>query len=217
MGMGQGPWTFNDPQVEKVMLTAAQLHDRLQPYFYSQAIRFYRDGYPWTMTPLPIAFPGDDHVYGRENDRTRGYEWMIGDGLLATPLYGNDYDTATTRDIYLPAGAWIDYDTGQQYTGPTSLTHFALPPGKTPLFVGGTGIVVEERGTALVARIFPVNKQAHTVFFYPDGTSSSQIELHVADWKNISAKTVNGRVQKGAWKKGAFEFVITPGENYDVR
>ena len=48
MGMGQGPWTFNDPQVEKVMLAAAKLHDRLQPYFYSQAIRFYLDGYPWT-------------------------------------------------------------------------------------------------------------------------------------------------------------------------
>jgi alpha-glucosidase (family GH31 glycosyl hydrolase) len=44
--MGQGPWTFGDPQVEKVLLEAARLHDRLQPYFYSQAIQCYLDGYP---------------------------------------------------------------------------------------------------------------------------------------------------------------------------
>lgn len=216
MGMGQGPWTFNDPQVEKVMLAAAKLHDRLQPYFYSQAIRFYLDGYPWTMTPLPIAFPNDGQVYGRENDRTRGYEWMIGDALLATPLYGNDYDTATSRDIYLPTGTWMDYDAQKKYTGPTTLRDFALPPGKTPLFVGGTGIVIEKRGSALMARIFPVNKQGHTVFFCPDGTSSSRIDLHVADWKHLSIRSEGGSAQKGEWKEGAFEFVIAPGENYDV-
>jgi hypothetical protein len=84
MSMGQGPWTFESSKVSQVMLSAAKLHDRLQPYIYSQALRFYLEGYPWTMTPLPIAFPEDPEVYGRENDRIRGYEWMIGDALLAT-------------------------------------------------------------------------------------------------------------------------------------
>ncbi len=214
MGMGQGPWTFNDPHLEEVMLRAARLHDRLQPYIYSQAIRFYLDGYPWAMAPLPIAFPEDDRVYGRENDHLRGYEWMIGDALLATPLYGNDYDTATARDIYLPRGTWLDYDTGKDYNGPATLRNFALPPGKTPLFVGGSGIVVEKRGAALVARVFPVNKDGETIVFYPDGSSTSHIQLHIIDWKRIS---VNGAFHRGEWKQNAFEFVITPGENYELR
>ena len=47
----------------------------------------------------------------------RGYEWLIGDSLLATPLYGNDYDTASSRDVYLSAGKWMDYDTGKLYSG----------------------------------------------------------------------------------------------------
>ncbi|MGC4051175.1 MAG: glycoside hydrolase family 31 protein [Paludibaculum sp.] len=79
MSMGQGPWTFGDPELEAVLLQAAQLHDRLQPYFYSQAVRFYLDGYPWSFTPLPVAFPDDPQVYGRENAKVRGYEWMVGD------------------------------------------------------------------------------------------------------------------------------------------
>ena len=217
MGMGQGPWTFGDPEVEKVTLAAARLHDRLQPYLYSQAIRFYLEGYPWTMTPLPIAFPNDDGVYGRENDRVRGYEWMIGDSLLATPLYGDDYDTATARDVYLPTGVWIDYDDGKKYQGPATLHQFALPPGKTPLFVGGSGIVVEKKGADLVARIYPVQKQAQTTFFYPDGTSKSSIRLEVADWKRVSVTAENGGVPTGQWERGAFEFVIVPGKNYELR
>jgi alpha-glucosidase (family GH31 glycosyl hydrolase) len=216
MGMGQGPWTFEDPQVEKVMLAAARLHDRLQPYLYSQAIRFYLEGYPWTMAPLPIAFPNEEGGYGRENDRVRGYEWMIGDSLLATPLYGNDYESAGTRDVYLPSGVWIDYDTGTKYQGPAMLHQFALPPGKTPLFVGGSGVVVEKQGMGLVARIFPVDGQAQTTFFYPDGLAKSSIRMNVADWKKISAMTGNGSVRKGGWKQGAFEFAIVPGENYEL-
>jgi alpha-glucosidase (family GH31 glycosyl hydrolase) len=216
MGMGQGPWTFGDPQVEKVMLAAARLHDRLQPYLYSQAIRFYLEGYPWTMAPLPVAFPDDEGTYGRENDRVRGYEWMIGDSLLATPLYGNDYESAAARDVYLPSGVWIDYDTGKKYRGPATLHQFALPPGKTPLFVGGPGIVVEKRDTGLVARIFPVEGKAHSIFIYPDGLAKSSIEKNVVDWKRISVTVKNGGLRKGEWKQGAFEFAIAPGENYEV-
>src|SRR5581483_2061086 len=114
----------------------------------------------------------------------------------------------------LPRGTWIDYDTGKKYNGPTTLRNFGLPPGKTPLFVGGTGIVVEKRGAALVARVFPVNKNAETIVFYPDGTSRSRIQLHIANWKHIS---VNGALQRGEWKQNTFEFVIDPGENYELR
>ena len=216
MSMGQGPWTFGDPQVEKVMLAAARLHDRLQPYLYSQAIRFYTEGFPATMTPLPLAFPEDPAVYGRENQSIRGYEWMIGDALLASPLYGNDYETASTRDIYLPRGVWIEYDSGIRHEGPTMLKAFPLPPGKTPLFVGGSGIVVEKRGKDLVARVYPVTTRAEIVFTYPDGVAHSTIRVNVADWKKASVTSTAGRPQPSTLQRHALEFVILPGENYEL-
>ena len=214
MSMGQGPWTFGDPKLEKVMLEAARLHDRLQPYLYSQAVRFYLDGYPWTMAPLPVAFPDDPAVYGRENQKVRGFEWMIGDALLAAPLYGNDFETAETRDVYLPAGDWIDYDTGTRYHGPKMLQDYALPVGKTPLFVGGTGIVIEKRGSELAARIFPVTQHAETFVIARDGLTRTTIRLNVADWKNV---TLRGGKARGTWQHGVYEFVITPGETYELR
>lgn len=116
MGMGEPPWTFA-PETASIMLQAAKLHERIAPYLYMNARRFTVDGYPWTMTPLPIAFPDDPHVYGRENATIHGYEWMIGDAMLAVPLYGSDYATASTRDVYLPTGRWMDFDTGKIYAG----------------------------------------------------------------------------------------------------
>jgi alpha-glucosidase (family GH31 glycosyl hydrolase) len=216
MSMGQGPWTFGDKQVETVMLAAAQLHDRLQPYIYSQALRWYQDGYPWTMAPLPVAFPGDPQVYGRENERVRGYEWMIGDALLAAPLYGNDFETATARDIYLPAGTWFDYDTGERYQGSQVLKSFALPAGKTPLFVGGSGIVIEKKGAALVARVYPVGSEAKSQFLHTDG-SISTIDVHVTDWKKAVIHTSAGVPVAGDWQRHALEFAIQPGVNYQLR
>ena len=217
MSMGQGPWTFGDKRLEEVILAAAQLHDRLQPYLYSQAVRFYLDGYPWTMAPLPVAYPDDPGAYARENDRVRGYEWMIGDALLAAPLYGDDYESAHARDIWLPAGEWIEYDSGARHRGPAMLNNVPLPPGKTPLFIGGTGAVVEKKGAGLVARLYPVTNEAETVFIHRDGLTRSAIRLNVSDWKRPTVTTRTGHPVSAAWQRHAYEFVLQPGEDYDVR
>src|SRR3546814_5812638 len=59
---------------------------------------------------------------------------MIGESLLASPLYGNDYATATKRDVYLPEGKWIDFETGQSFEGPLTLQDYSFPPEKIPVF-----------------------------------------------------------------------------------
>ncbi|MBM3874485.1 MAG: hypothetical protein FJ382_12290 [Verrucomicrobia bacterium] len=217
MGMGQAPWTFGDKKLETVMLAAARLHDRLQPFFHSQAVKFFSDGYPWPMTPLPVAFPDDPSVHGRENDRVRGYQWMIGDSLLAAPLYGNDYETATARGIYLPAGSWIEYDSGLRHEGPKLLRDYPIPPEMTPLFAGGTGIVVEKKDGGLVARVYPVSPRADSTFVHPDGQSTSVISVDVADWSKVAVQTTGGKLVPGQWERHAYEFTIRAGENYALR
>ncbi|MDR3737085.1 MAG: glycoside hydrolase family 31 protein, partial [Acidobacteriaceae bacterium] len=217
LSMGQPPWLFKSTEVGKVMLKATQTHERLRPYIYSQAVRFIHDGYPWTMTPLPVAFPEEPGVYGRENDTVRGYEWMIGDALLATPLYGNDYATATTRDIYLPGGSWIDYETGERFEGPTLLKSHPIPVEKTPLFVGGTGIVIEQQESGLVARIYPVAKTTETEFWSSDGRSRSAIVLHVSDWKKLRVTdTTTHQAVPCTETRFAMQFLLIAGHSYRV-
>jgi len=218
MSMGKGPWNFKDPQVSKVLLESAQLHARLHPYIYNNAIKFYNDGYPHTMTPLPIAYPNDLNVHERENYRERGFQWMIGDALMAYPLYGEDYETAQTRNVYLTEGTWIDYDTGKEYKGPQLLNDFEIPVEKTPLFVGGTGIVIEEIEGELKGRIYPVSNKAQTIFYGKDGETQSVISIENPDWKNpeIIDLTTKSRISCEK-NRFAFEFNFIEGHDYRIK
>lgn len=217
MSMGKGPWNYKDKQVSKILLESAQLHARLHPYIFSNAIKFYHDGYPHTMTPLPIAFPNDLHVHNRENSRERGFQWMIGDALMAYPLYGEDYETAQTRNVYLPEGKWIDYETGKEYTGPLLLEDFEVPVEKIPLFVGRTGIVIEEIEGELKGRIYPVTNKTQTIFYGKDGETESVISIENPDWYNLEIiDLTTDSIIAYEKKRFAFQFNFMEGHDYRI-
>ncbi|MDE1178478.1 MAG: glycoside hydrolase family 31 protein [Edaphobacter sp.] len=218
MGMGEPPWSFS-ASTAAVMLKAAKLHERIAPYLFSNARRFFNDGYPWTMTPLPIAFPDDASVYGRENATTRGYEWLIGDSMLATPLYGNDYDTSNARDIYLPAGNWMDFDTGKIYPGKQTLKSFALPTDKTPLFIGGSGVTLEQQQGKLYLCIYPVATTSTAKLTLP--ASATPITVNIsskvgAALSSLIVKTKSGKTVATTTLGHAIAFQPTAGETYNV-
>jgi alpha-glucosidase (family GH31 glycosyl hydrolase) len=218
LSFGYGPWNFDDKQILNVCRSAAQLHDRLHAYIYSAAIKTYKTGFPYTMTPLPLAYPQDTATYYRENDQVRGYQWLIGDALMATPLYGNDYAESNTRNIYLPEGKWIDYDNGKVYQGPVTLKDFIIPVDKTPLFVGGTGFVVEQIGGKLYGRVYPVGFEGETVFYGKDGQTASHITIK--EFKDKSPVISDAATRKkipATYKRSAWEFEFVPGHNYLIQ
>lgn len=218
MSFGYGPWHLADKQVLDVCRSAAQLHDRLHDYIYSAAVKTYLTGFPYTLTPLPLLYPADSTVYYRDNGKVRGYQWMLGEALMAFPLYGNDYATANNRDIYLPAGKWIDYDNGKVYQGNTMLKNFAISFNKTPLFVGGTGFVVEKAAGKLMGRIYPVGFEGETQFYGQDGKTRSTISIKTQNNK-VGTITDNstGKKIKAQYSRFAYEFPFVPGHNYTVR
>jgi alpha-glucosidase (family GH31 glycosyl hydrolase) len=217
LSFGYGPWNLDNDEVMKVCLSAAQLHDRLQDYIYSAAVRTHLTGFPYTMTPLPLAYPADSTTYYRENDKVRGYQWLLGDALMAIPLYGNDYGQSNTRDIYLPAGKWIDYDNGKVYQGPSLLKDFTIPVDKTPLLVGGTGFVAEKIEGKLLGRIYPVGFSGETVFYDKDAKTKSVISIQGPfDKVNTIMDETTGKKVKVQYNRFAYEFELIPGHNYKV-
>lgn len=220
MGMGEPPWSFS-PKVAQVMLQAAQFHARIAPYLYSNARRSYADGFPWTMVPLPIAFPEDAAVYGRENSKDRAYEWMIGDSVLATPLYGDDYFTSNTRDVYLPKGRWMDFDSGEIYAGGQMLKGYALPPSKTPLFIGGPGATVEEIEGKVRVCIYPVSEKATATLTVPESEQQIQVDVRGLTagrpWHAIRVTETAGPVVPSRSEGRGFSFIPLPGRHYIVQ
>ena len=148
---------------------------------------------------------------------------MIGDSLLCAPLLKN-YSSGK-MDLYLPAGVWFDYDTGDKHIGPKLLTDFVLPVTKTPCFVGGKGILVtrslpDTDDAHLTAHLYPTGKnpKSHTIH-HPDGTTTSKItwaennsNTQVMD--TSTGKAVALRIDE---KTQALSFDILPGHHYLVK
>jgi alpha-glucosidase (family GH31 glycosyl hydrolase) len=216
MAFGYGPWNF-DEETNALCLRAAQLHDRLVPYIYSNAIRAYHTGFPYTMIPLPLACPDDPNVYGLADTVYRSYEWLIGESLLAAPLYGDDYATAFSRDIYLPEGTWMDYESGERYEGQQTLNDFSIPLDKIPLFVGGDGVIVERHGDQLFARIYPLKKKSTFAFWHTDGDTQSSIEMDVKDWDALTiTDDTSGEEVPSEFVRHAHQFRLDKGHHYRV-
>jgi alpha-glucosidase (family GH31 glycosyl hydrolase) len=98
------PW-FLGKQQEAVFRDYARLRYSLMPYIYSAAHVGHLTSMP-ILRAMPLAYPNDLKL---ANCIT---EYMLGDSLLVT---------AFTDKVYLPAGKWIDYWTGEEHAGPKEM------------------------------------------------------------------------------------------------
>ncbi len=225
MSVGLGPWHLENPAYEKAVKKAVDWHHQLAPYIYSAAVESFLTGYPYTMTPLPVAFPHDTNTYNLAGKTRKQYSWLLGPSLLATPAYGSDYATVQQRDVYLPEGKWMDYETGKMYQGPVTLPGFSLPDNKIPVFVGGKGVLVSQDSnhTSLKATIYPVSQKPSTYhYYYPDGQTVSQISNENTTWepeKIVILDLTSQQPVKTEYsnKTHSFSFYLTPGHSYQVR
>jgi len=125
----QEPWAFGEP-FESAYRTAIELRYCLLPYLYTLFAGAARTGAP-IVRPLYYHFPQDERACRVED------ELLIGENLLSAPICT---ENATSREVYLPAGEWLDYWTGQMYRGGQSHT-IAAPLESWPLFVQANSIL----------------------------------------------------------------------------
>ncbi len=112
------PWRF--PAVEAEVISALRLRYRLLPYIYSAAKASAVTGEPM-MRAMMVDFPGDPLAWRAE------HQYMFGPSLLVAPMITPDQ----RRDVYLPAGEWVDWWTGAVHIGP-AMIHVAT--SQVPLF-----------------------------------------------------------------------------------
>jgi alpha-D-xyloside xylohydrolase len=99
------PWAY-DAAFTDDFRRAVELKYRLMPYIYAQARACSEQGYPMLRT-LFFEYPADPTSWLIED------EYLLGRDLLVAPLM----EEVASRDVYLPPGAWIDYQTGKRYVG----------------------------------------------------------------------------------------------------
>ncbi|MCC6160155.1 MAG: glycoside hydrolase family 31 protein [Deltaproteobacteria bacterium] len=129
---GQGahaPWDMpTDPAYDEELIdiyrTYTTLHHDLVDYLRAQAEIAGETGRP-IARPLVFDHP-DDPTVKRMWD-----EYMLGPDLLVAPVWESG---ARGRDVYIPAGEFVDYWSRDEVTGPTTVAADA-PLDRIPLYV----------------------------------------------------------------------------------
>ena len=222
MSFGNPPWRMGSELHERAALKAAQWHARHVPYIYSAAVQSVETGFPHSFTPLPLAYPDDPATYDMASRGKKQFQWLLGPSLLAAPLFGSDYDTADARDIYLPEGRWMDYESGEIFEGPTTLENRPTAIDAMPLFIGRTGLIVhEEDDGPLMATFYPEvanGEDYHFVDRNPEVRGKITIDVHGVSPENVRVFKKNGdAVPTEIVRDGrGVTFVFEPGTNYRI-
>ncbi len=153
------PWEYSEDFLN-AFREADNMRYRLMPYIYAQAKECTEKGLPMVRA-LFVEFPDDPGSWLIDN------EYFFGSDMLVAPLF----EESASRDVYLPPGNWIDYQTGKIYSGGWHL----INAGKIPI------IMLIREGSAI-----PHIKLAQSTQFM----DWSEIELVVFSADLPSAKTI---------------------------
>lgn len=102
----QEPWAFGS-LIEGICRKYIELRYQLLPYLYGCFLEAHRHGTP-IMRPMFWHFQNDPLAAAASD------QFMLGRDLLIAPIVRSG---ATARSVYLPAGIWFDFWTGEQLRG----------------------------------------------------------------------------------------------------
>jgi alpha-glucosidase (family GH31 glycosyl hydrolase) len=121
---------LNNKAIEPVAKRFAELRYALMPYTYTLARQARDVGMP-LMRAMWLHYPDDPKVRGM------GSQYLWGRDLLIAPVFE---EGATSRDVYLPAGDWYDWWTGERTAG-ARMTPRAVDLATMPIFVRAGSII----------------------------------------------------------------------------
>lgn len=123
------PWAYGE-RTENIARAYLTLRYRLLPYIYTLFHEASISGAP-LIRPLLYEFPNDPATYARHDQA------LLGSQLMLAPILRPGVEH---RAVYLPAGEWYDWWTGERLTGPLHLLVHA-PLERMPLYVRGGAIL----------------------------------------------------------------------------
>jgi alpha-D-xyloside xylohydrolase len=118
-------------EVEAQCRAIIELRMQLIPYLHAAFVRYHQEGLP-PLRALVMDYPDDPAT------RVLDDEYLMGDSLLVAPVAVTESAPATKtpaqRTVYLPAGEWQDFWTGQHFPGHQKMT-ITVPLDRVPVFV----------------------------------------------------------------------------------
>lgn len=122
--------SLDNPTIEPIARRYDELRYQLLPYNYTIAWQARATGMP-LMRAMWLQYPNDARARGL------GTQYLWGPDLLIAPVI---HAGATSRDVYLPSGAWYDWWTGEKIGGGRSVVR-AVDLATMPIYVRAGAII----------------------------------------------------------------------------
>jgi alpha-D-xyloside xylohydrolase len=116
------PYAF--PEVAAEVRAWLRLRYALIPYLRSAGAECARTGYP-VLRSLALDWSDDPAAWAADT------QYLCGRDLLVSPVL----DDAGTAEVYLPAGVWRDFWTGERIEGPRRIPSRAYPRSRIPVYL----------------------------------------------------------------------------------
>ncbi len=170
----QYPWAFGE-ETERLCREAIELRYRLLPYLYASFVRATETGEP-VQKPLLFDYQTDPATHGIDD------QYLLGDHLLVAPICESE---AREREVYLPAGTWHQWHTGERINGGRTV-RAAAPLEFIPLYARGGAIIPLWPGAPPSTRDFhPTEIELH--LFVPEEEGATRSLLQEDDGVTFAA------------------------------
>lgn len=191
---GKEPWSYG-PEAQEIFRFYDKLRYQLLPYTYSVAYEATETGLP-LMRALVLEFQDDPQTYSQD------MEYLFGPAFLVAPVVEPG---ATTREVYLPAGKWIDYWTNKLLEGPRTIPS-AAPLETLPLFVKAGAVIPmgpvmshtdEKPLDPLTLAVYPVADGAFMLYEDDGATLDYQVEAFTKTPIEVTSSPGSIRIRVG--------------------
>ncbi len=115
---------YEYPNISDIVRRWWKLRYALIPYIYEQSKKVTETGMP-VLRALMLHHPDDRTCLHIDN------QYYFGDDFLVAPVMNSE----NVRDIYLPAGKWVNFFDGSVTDGERWLNRFKSPLDEMPVFV----------------------------------------------------------------------------------
>lgn len=123
---------YEYPNIAPIARKWLKLRYALIPYVLEQSRKSRESGYP-VLRALLFHHESDPYCWHVDD------QYYFGEHLLVAPILNRE----GVRDVYLPAGEWVDVWTGEKLQGPRLLKQIRMPLERMPLYaVYGSSIPV---------------------------------------------------------------------------
>ncbi len=213
-------WAYPEPY-SSVLRSSFELRYALQPYIYTEARRTYDTGVAF-LHPLYYDWPEASEAYSSRN------EYMFGDEMLIAPVASAaDKETGlATETVWLPEGEWIEWPTGKNFTGPTTVERkFSID--QTPVYLKAGAVVPmqppmrytgEKPVDPLIVNIWPLKPGTTSAYSVYEDSGNSVDYQHGAFTHTPIKATQTGdelRIEIGP-VQGSFPGMLT-SRGYEIR